>query len=200
MNPALPVLLSLLLIKTIPGPWVGTTTIPVTIPAVATKSLRQPGDATAWTADLIRFRTALLSHDKKTVKSFFHFPILDKGNDIWFVADNHLVTKLNQRETVPFTETDFDQYYNSILAIDFRKTLEKIDVNQLAKTHRAKSTEIEIVPGSKSFMIATWDQAHNLLTLEIFSKSPGFGQFSFQYHFTISNETTITFKEITVIM
>jgi hypothetical protein len=153
-----------------------------------------------WPESLLRFRNALLQGDKVTVKSFFEFPINNPGNDIWFVADTRNVTKMSPNKIVPFQESDFDKYYGAILSMDFRKTLEEIDMEVLAKEKSTETEELKIVSPATSKMKAAYSESSKTLTLSLITKSPDFGQFTIDYHFKILPDGNIKFSYVKFII
>lgn len=149
-----------------------------------------------WPGSLSKFRTALLFGDKATVKSFFEFPIENPGNDIWFVADTRNVMKMDNKKIVPFLESDFDRYYSSILSMDFRKTLQQLDISKLAKDKSTETTEIIIVSPVKSKMKASYSESTNTITLSLINNSAETGLFTIDYHFKIMPGGNIKFSHV----
>lgn len=153
-----------------------------------------------WSESLSGFRKALLSGGKVTVKSFFEFPIENPGNDIWFVADTRNVMKMDNKKIVPFQESDFDHYYSSILPLDFRRTLEQIDISKLAKDKSTETNEIIIVSPVKSKMKATYSESAKTITLSLINNSVETGQFIIDYHFKILPDGNIKFSHVKFII
>ena len=174
-----------------------------TLPAIKYDFRQQTSSVTKdskWKESLSKFRTAVLQGDKATVKSFFEFPILNPGNDIWLVADMQYATKINSKDIVPFKESDFDKHYSSILSVDFRKTFEKIDIEKLSKDSLTESAELKIVSPATSKMQAKYSGVGKSIMLSLITKSPEFGQFTIEYHFKILPSDDIRFTHIKFIM
>jgi hypothetical protein len=155
-----------------------------------------PLKAPIWTESLSDFREALLNVDVKTVKQFFEFPILNPGNDIWMVADMKNASRMTPSKVVPFKESDFNKHFSDILATDFRKTFEKLDIEKLSKEKKAESPELEIVSPAKSKMKAVYIESKKIITLSLITKSPEFGQFTIDYHFKILPSGAIRFTHV----
>ena len=149
-----------------------------------------------WTESLSDFRKALLNVDIKTVKQFFEFPILNPGNDIWLVADMKNATRMTPNKIVPFKESDFDKHFSDILATDFRKTFEKVDIEKLSKEKKAESPELKIVSPATSKMKASYSESKKTITLSLITKSPEFGQYTIDYHFRILPSGAIRFTHV----
>jgi hypothetical protein len=107
---------------------------------------------------------------------------------------------LDEKKIKPFQDKDFDKYFSELFGIDFRKTIDLIDLNLLAKVGSTQSAKIEVVSGSKSYMKAKYDSSKKQLTLEIVTESVEFGRFSIQYHFRVINNAAIRFKETTFLI
>lgn len=150
---------------------------------------------TNWQESLSNFRKALMSSDKATVKSFFIFPIRDPGNDIWLVADLSFASTIDPSKIQPFTEADFDKYYSSIFSMDFRKTLEKIDISALARDTKTSTAELIVAAPATSKMNARFNKTTQTICLSLVSKSPEFGQFTIDYYFDITPTGMLRFKE-----
>ena len=148
-----------------------------------------------WQESLSNFRTALLTGDKAAVKSFFVFPIRDPGNDIWLVADLSFASTIDPQKIKPFSETDFDKYYSSVFSMDFRKTLEKIDIAALARDAKTSTAELIIAAPATSKMNARFNKTAQTICLSLVTKSPEFGQFTIDYYFDITTTGALRFKE-----
>jgi hypothetical protein len=149
-----------------------------------------------WIESLSRFRNALLSGEKETVKSFFKFPILNSGNDIWLVADMKFATTIDPNKVMPFKEADFDRYYSSILPIDFRKTLKEIDLEKLSRDKSTETPELTVVSPATNKMTAKYSEVNKSLTLSLITKSPDFGKYAIDYYFTIQPSGDIRFSHV----
>ncbi len=149
-----------------------------------------------WTESLSDFRKALLNVDIETVKQFFEFPIFNPGNDIWLVADMKNATRITPNKIVPFKESDFDKHFSDILATDFRKTFEKVDIEKLSKEKKAESPELKIVSPATSKMNAVYSESKKTIALSLITKSPDFGQYTIDYHFKILPSGAIRFTHV----
>jgi hypothetical protein len=79
-----------------------------------------------WTESLSEFREALLNLDKKTVKQFFEFPILNPGNGIWLVADMKSATQLASDKIVPFKRLILTNTLANFLPLTSERPLKKL--------------------------------------------------------------------------
>ena len=154
-------------------------------------------DSSTWEDEFTKFSKAVINGDKGAVKSFINFPIKNEGNEIWFLADSKLVMEMNPENIKPFTETDFDKYYNSIFSKDFKQTLEKLNAEQLFKTHNSTSPEIEVVKDVKSTMNASYDKTTNKLTLVVNNDGGDF-ETSVLYQFDITPDQQLKFRQVRV--
>jgi hypothetical protein len=160
----------------------------------------QSSDSTKWTANFLEFIKAVTAGDKKAVKFFIDFPIKNKGNEIWYLADSRLVMEISPKEIKPFTEADFDKYFSSIFALDLRKTLEKLDVEEFFKTNKSASPQIEVVKGSKSKLEATFDNSKQKIIVALVTTltEQANSKFTIYYQFDVLNDQTIKFREVRV--
>jgi hypothetical protein len=71
-------------------------------------------------SQFVELANAIKSRDCESLKTFFHFPV--NNQYIWYkvLSENKLYNK-NLAE--PFTEKDFDKYYNKFFDIDIEKTI-----------------------------------------------------------------------------
>ena len=159
-------------------------------------TLSPQSSSITWRESLSDFRKALLNVDIKSVKGYFAFPIMNPGNDIWMVADMKNATRMAPNKIVPFKESDLDQHFSSIFAIDFRKTFEEIDIEKLATTGLEESPELKILPPATSKMKAVYSETKKTIILSLITKSPEFGQYSIDYHFKISTSSEVRFTHV----
>lgn len=102
-------------------------------------------DNTNWVENLRHFRNALYKGDKSRAIQFIDFPFKDEGNDIWYLAysfSEKAIEKLDQ-DVKPFTEKDFNQYFNSIFPKPLIKCFLKIKTDELYKKGKSESPEIK---------------------------------------------------------
>lgn len=111
------------------------------------------------------FRTAVSQRSVSKTKRFFNFPL--EGNDIWYkVIENE--TLLEKKLNTPFTERDFDKYFDVLFPKAFQFGLSKVDTKQLSdrkstKTIGFKSKEnVHIVT---SYMTASYTGESLILTV-----------------------------------
>ena len=155
----------------------------------------QVPDSNKWKKDFLEFSKAVISGDKNVVKKFIDFPIKNEGNEIWLLADSKLVMEIDPDKIKPFTEADYDKYFSSIFAMDLRKTLEKLNNEQLFRTHESTSPEIEVVKDVKSITTATYDKANNKLTLVLNNKGEEF-ETSIIYQFDVNPKQKLKFRQV----
>jgi len=157
---------------------------------------RQSSDSSKWTNSFLEFSKAITKGDRNAVKSFIDFPIKNEGNEIWYLADSRLVMEISPKKIVPFTESDFDKYFSSIFALPFRKTLEKLNVDEFFEKNTAISPEIEVVKGSRSKLQADYYKANNKVTLTLFTT--GEANLTVQYRFDITTDEQLRFRQVHV--
>jgi len=160
----------------------------------------QNSDRSKWTDNFLELKKAITTGDRNKVKSFIDFPIKNKGNEIWYLADSKLVMEINPKEIKPFTETDFDKYFSSIFALDLRKTLEKLNDEEFFKTNKSTSPEIEVVKDSKSKLEASYDKAKHKMTFALVTFIAGQrnSKFTIYYQFDVLNDEEIKFRQVHV--
>src|SRR5690606_20408610 len=149
-----------------------------------------------WQVSFKELRLAIMNGDKIAIKNFINFPIKNPGNEIWFVADSKLVMDINPEEIKPFTEKDYDRYFNSIFTVDLRRTIKELDLEEFFINLKASSPEIEVVENSKSRLEASLDKSKNILTLSMISTSNEFGKFTIDYIFEITDDQKIKFRHV----
>ena len=157
-------------------------------------------DTAKWNANFLEFVTAMTRNDQEKVKSFVDFPIKNEGNEIWYLADSRFVMKIDPHKIVPFTETDFDKYYSSIFSLDFRNTLQKLNIKDLFLKGNASSPDIEVVKGSTSKLTATYDKTKQKLTLKLTTliRGPHPTRFDINYQFDVLRDQEIKFRSVHV--
>ena len=163
-------------------------------------TLGQSSDSRKWTDNFLELKKAITTGDRKAVKSFIEFPIKNKGNEIWYLADSKLVMEISPKEIKPFIEADFDKYFSSIFTLDSRKTLEKLNVEEFFKTNKSTSPEIEVVKGSKSKLEASFDNSKHKITLALVTNltEQANSKFTIYYQFDVLNNQNIKFGEVHV--
>jgi hypothetical protein len=160
-------------------------------------AIEQLPDSSNWTAHFQALQKAIATGDRIALKAFIDFPIKDEGNDIWYIADSKLVMEINPKEIKPFTEVDYEEYFGAIFSLDFRKTFEKLNLEEFFRNNSATSPEIEFVKGTKSQLQASYDKAAQKLTLTVLSKGESF-EFAVIYEFDISADQKIKLRQVHV--
>jgi len=155
-------------------------------------------DSSKWTDNFLELKNAITTGDRKALKSFIDFPIKNKGNEIWYLADSKLVMEIDPKEIKPFTEADYDKYFSSIFALDLRKTFEKLNVEEFFKTNKSTSPEIEVVKDSKSKLEAFYDKDSHKVTLTLLTTGQEFSEFAVIYEFDITQDQKIKFRQVHV--
>jgi len=160
----------------------------------------QTSDSSRWTGNFFKLQKALTTGDRDAVKSFINFPIKSDGNEIWYLADSKLVMEIDPKEVKPFTETDFDKYFNSIFTLDLRETLKKLDNEEFFKTNKSTTPEIEVIKGSKSKLEASLDNSKNKITLALVTNLTEQGglKFTIYFQFDILDKQNIEFAGVHV--
>ena len=166
----------------------------ISIPAKAEKG----ADTTKWTDQFLALQKAIISGDLNAMKLFIDFPILNKGNEIWFLADSKLVMDIDPKVIKPFTESDFDKYFSNIFALDLRKTLEKLNTAEFFQGGKSSSPEIVVVKGSKTKLEARYDKKTQKITLRLITSDKDFQDFSINYLFEITVDQKIKFRQVQV--
>ena len=163
-------------------------------------TIGQSSDSSKWTDNFLELKKAIATGDRKAVKSFIDFPIKNKGNEIWYLADSKLVMEISPKEIKPFTEADFDKYFSSIFALDLRKTFDKLNTEEFFKTNKSTSPEIEVVKDSKSKLEASYDRTKHLITLALVTILNGQenSKFTIYYQFEVLSDQSIKFRQVHV--
>jgi antitoxin component YwqK of YwqJK toxin-antitoxin module len=151
-----------------------------------------------WTDSFLELQKAIATGDSEALKSFFEFPIQNKGNEIWYYADSRLVTEIKPKDIKPFTEADFDLYFNSIFSIDLRRTISKLDIESFFKNNKGSSPEIEVVENTKSKLEARFDNKKNKLTLSLITTVRPDLALTTHFEFEITASQKIKFLQLHV--
>jgi hypothetical protein len=160
----------------------------------------QSADSSRWADNFLELKKAISAGDRNVVKSFIDFPIKNKGNEIWYLADSKLVMEIDPKEIKPFTEADFDRYFSSIFSLDLRKALEKLNVDEFFKTNKSASPEIEVVKSSTTRLEASFDNSNDKITLALVTNLSGqtSSEFTVYYYFDVLNNQDIKFRGVHV--
>lgn len=177
-------------------------------PATQDNSVTAPNqaglDTTKWIDNFRIFRDAVYQKDKEKVKQFFDFPVMNPGNEIWYLVyagddkENALSDAIK-----PFTEKDFDKHFNALFPKRFINCLLKIKSEELWKTGSVDSKAIK--DGNTTYILyATFDKSDNTLTLNLSSNSPfktdegemDSAEFNEAYVFTVLSNGKIKFVRV----
>ena len=162
-----------------------------------TNQVSTSSDSVSWQDNFLKLYSAISNGDRKAIKMFIDFPIMNEGNEIWLLADSRLVMEMDHDQIKPFTEADFDKYFSAIFSLDLRKTLEKTDTAKFFKFLEDTSPEIEVVENSKSRLTVTFDKSMNKLTLLLLNTGRDF-EFAVQYEFEYTAEKMFRFRHVRV--
>jgi hypothetical protein len=178
-------------------------------PASQESSVIEPNqpnkDTTKWIDNFRTFRDAVYQKDKEKVKQFFDFPVMNEQNGIWYLVYSGHEKKLsNISDSIkPFTEKDFDKYFDALFPKRFIDCLLKIKSEELWKTGSVDSKAIK--DGNTTYiMYATFDKSDNTLSLNLNSNSPfktddgemESSEFSEIYEFTVLSNGKIKFVRV----
>lgn len=94
----------------------------------------QSSNCTNWVNSFREFRSAIYAHDKAKASKFVDFPILDVGNEIWYLAYGYDERISQLPNTIkPFTEQDFHKYFDNLFSKRFINAILKIKSEELYK-------------------------------------------------------------------
>lgn len=165
-------------------------------------------EADKWIESFKEFRNAIYQGDKAKAKTFFTFPILNVNNEIWYLTttyndrsgDVYITDKLK-----PFTDKDFDKYFNKIFPINFVKSILKIKTDELLKKSETETIEFFDGKATTYKMIASFDKQEQSLSLNLASNTVrrhsngeilDGGEFNIIYQFNILSNGQIKFIQI----
>jgi len=178
-------------------------------PATQENTVIQPNsstrDTTKWIDNFRTFRDAIYQRNKEKVKQFFEFPVMNEQNGIWYqVYSGHEKQLGSISDSIkPFTEKDFDTYFDALFPKRFINCLLKIKSEELWKTGKVETKAIK--DGNTTYVLyATFDKADNTLTLNLNSNSPykisdtewETAEYSEIYEFTVSSNGKIKFMRV----
>ncbi len=164
-------------------------------------------DTTYWVDNFRQLRDALYKNDKTKAKEFLDLPFQNEGNEIWYLAysDNEKVTEKLNENVKPFTEKDFDKYFNQIFTKQLVKCFLKIKTDDLYKTGKSESPEIK--DSSTTYKLyVTFDKTDKTIELNLATKMPYKisdteyepGESNCIYRFQISKKGHIKLKRILI--
>lgn len=170
-----------------------------------TTSFKQK-DTAYWVYNFREFRDAIFQHDKEKAKAFFSFPVKNESNEIWYVAYEQDERSLDRLPGTgkPFTEADFDKYFDRIFSKNFLKAILKIKTDELYK--KGAYETIQLKDSSTTYMLyAGFDRKKNLLELNFASKTEykseegiDNAEFNIIYYFEITAKGHVMFKQIRI--
>jgi len=102
------------------------------------------------------------------VKSFIEFPVLNEGNEIWYLVYDGKESSLNllTDKLKPFNEKDFDKYFDKLFPKTFIRSILKLKTVELFT--KGKCETIELKEGSITYKTyAVFDSKENTLTLSM---------------------------------
>jgi len=166
-------------------------------------------DTLTWINSFRIFQDAIYQRDIEKVKGFFNFPIMNQSNEIWYLVyeGNIESIKLLSDEIKPFTEKDFELYFDKIFPQTFVRSINKIKSEELFKIGETES--IELKEGKTTYKAyATYSKESKTLTLNLAFNTPiktidGEGQeieepgeYNIIYIFNVLDRSGIKFKQI----
>jgi len=170
-------------------------------------SINKPGiaayDNNAWIENFKKFRDAVYKHDRFKAKAFFNFPISDENNEIWYLIYGD-PDSLSDSIT-PFTEKDFDKYFNKLFSDQFIKSILKIKSEELKGKGEYQTIDIREDDQTTYHMSANFDKEASTLTLTLASntiikdekgKVLDGGEFAIIYRFNIKNDGQLIFAQL----
>lgn len=164
-------------------------------------------NTTYWIDNFRQFRDALYKNDKLKAKEFFAFPILNEGNEIWYLAysnNEKAIDKLPQTAK-PFTDADFDKYFEKLFPKPLLKCFLKIKMEELYKTGKSESPEIK--DSITTYKLYTsYDKASKTLELNFATNTPYKisateyepGESNYIYRFVVLKNGHIILKRILI--
>jgi len=174
-------------------------------PPIINPSLKS--DTLSWIENFRDFRNSIYTNNREKVKRFIDFPILNYNNEIWYLAsgdDEKVISKLSD-EIEPFTEKDFDKYFENLFPKRFINAILKIKTEELYKKLDVETTEFREGNSTTYKMYATFDKAKQKLTLNLASKTVhkdehgevlDGGEYNVAYIFDILKNGQIKFKQV----
>jgi hypothetical protein len=174
-------------------------------------TLASPTDSTksktSWINDFNELRIALYQNNHKFIKKYFTFPIIDSSSQIWItvVPEDEVDGVYESKKIVPFTEKDFDHYFNKLFSKRFINGLLKIKSNILYSTGEASSPIFKESDTLSYAVHAYFDKKTNLLSINfafnrVYKDETGEvldgGESSVIYFFTITKDGRLSFQEI----
>lgn len=163
----------------------------------------------SWINNFRELRNAVYQNDVNKIKTYFNFPVLNYGNEIWSVVltdSTDIFTGFNRDTIVPFTEKDFTKYYKKLFTKEFINGILKIKSDELFKTNSASTESFNSDSVTTYTMIASVNKENNTLNLVLSFNTPiededgnvDPGEAGIGYTFTIQSDGHLIFKEIRI--
>lgn len=167
----------------------------------SSKTIQQNGTV-SWIDNFRKLRTAIYQGDKATVKTFIDFPILNENNEIWdlaFLGHEDQLQKPSD-SIKPFSEQDFDKYFNKIFTKRFVNSILKIKTADLEKNGQYETIELSEGKSTTYHMAATYDKSNKQLDLNLASRTfyedDNDGEFNINYQFQVLENGQIKFLQV----
>lgn len=166
-------------------------------------------DSVAWIEDFKLFRTAVYSNDVAAVKKYFKFPVLNAGNEIWYLVltekeyEKRGIT--GNKGIVAFKEEDLTKYYKKIFTEPFVQSLLKIKSEELYKKNTFETPAQNKGDYTKYKMYVNYDVETGILSFNLAYNTvlkdkkgnvEDAGESNVIYNFSVEKDGHIFFKEI----
>lgn len=159
-----------------------------------------------WIADFKKFRDAIYHNDRKTIKSFFDFPIMNENNEIWelaYLGEEIIPETQYERQIKPFNEAEFNERLSSIFPKHFIKSLMKVKTDSLLINGHYETIEFNEHDSFYYKMYVEIDSGKRL-NLHLWSNQPikiedgefDTAEFSILYEFGIINRKHLKFNRV----
>jgi uncharacterized beta-barrel protein YwiB (DUF1934 family) len=173
--------------------------------AILTKPGLLKNDKQNWIQNFKDFRDAIYQHDINRAKKFCNFPILNENNQIWYLI--YKDAAFNSDRIIPFTEQDFEKYFNKLFSRRFITSILKIKSDSVNNSGEYKTKEFTEDKSTTYGMVANFDKKESTLELNLWSNSiikdengevQDGGEFSIIYEFSIKEDGSLIFKQVKV--
>lgn len=155
----------------------------------------------AWTKDFKHFQLALKKNEIAKVKAYVSWPLKSEKNGIWEV-----VLGRDQNKKQPFSEEDFDTYFDKIFPDLINKSFQEIPIDLLLKKGNFTSKKIQDAY-NYAYVNAILQIEKQLLKIEIITFNPLVfdgqideeeepDQIIFTYFFKIDNSKKVLLSNI----
>lgn len=162
---------------------------------------RAKQEGKTWIENFRIFRDAVYQKNKEKVKLFFDFPVMNTNNEIWYLVNDSSISDPDKIR--PFTEKNFDWYYDKLFPEDFIKAMLKIKTEELYKTGEVQTPSLSSKDSVSYVIYATYDKSNNSLSLNMAFNSmlpegEDGGEYNVLYFFVILPDGQLKFKEIRI--